>query len=352
MRARAGTSELDAGLRFHAGGEMMLHQSHLGHEIGRSDELGLCITAGDHDVQSRAPRIQGGDDGVQVEILVAQRDVELVEDHQAEAGIGHELERLRPGALGRRNVALEVLRLPGEAFPHRVPGHLLAESGQRVALRRVPGALDELHHADPMPAAEHAQGEAERGGGLALAGAGVDDEQPFLDRLSRNLGVLHGLALRHLGTMALGFGFIDRLAHGLPFTTSGSPATTSTTRSARAASRWFRRPCASRNRRASALSGTIPYPTSLETSTTAPVRRASASSTRVISASTSASASMRFVSQRVTQSTRSGTCAAAASSAPARSCGTSIVCQPALRRARCAAMRCAISWSLAYPVAR
>src|SRR5262245_52923841 len=352
MRARADTSELDAGLRFHAGGEMMLHQGHLGHEIGRGDELGLGIAPGDDDVQSRPPRGQGGDDRMKVEVLVAQRDVELVEDHQTEARIGHELERLCPGALGRRNVALKVLCIPGEALPHRVPGHLLAEFGQRVALRRVPGTLDELHDADPMPAAQHAQGEAERGGGLALARAGVDDEQPFLDRLSRDLCILHGLAFGHLGAMALGFGFIDRLAHGLPFTTSGSPATMSTTRSARAASRWFSQPCASRNLRASAFSGTIPYPTSLETSTAAPVRRASASSKRAISASTSASASMRFVSQRVTQSTRSGTCAAAASSAPARSCGTSIVCQPALRRARCAAMRCAISWSLACPVAR
>ena len=42
-----------------------------------------------------------------------------------------------------------------------------------------------------------------------------------------------------------------------PFNVSGSPATTSTTRSARAAMRWLSRPCRSAKRRASALSGTI-----------------------------------------------------------------------------------------------
>src|SRR5216684_2269987 len=115
MSARAATSELDAGLRLHAGG-----------------------------------------DRVQIEIFVAQRDVELVEDHEGEASIGDELERLRPGALGRRDVARKVLRLPGEALPHRVPGDLVAEGGERIALRRVPRAFDELHHAHPVAAAEHA----------------------------------------------------------------------------------------------------------------------------------------------------------------------------------------------------
>ncbi len=37
---------------------------------------------------------------------------------------------------------------------------------------------------------------------FALAGAGVDDQQALLDGLARDLGILHRLALRHLGGVA------------------------------------------------------------------------------------------------------------------------------------------------------
>ena len=85
---------------------------------------------------------------------------------------------------------------------------------------------------------------AEGGGRLALAGAGVDDQQALLDRLVGDLGVLHGLALGHLGAVALGLGLDRRsLLMRCPFTNIGSPATSSTTRSARAAIRWLSRPC-------------------------------------------------------------------------------------------------------------
>ena len=162
-------------------------------------------------------RAQGSDHRVQVEILVAQRDIELVEDHQPECRVGHELERLCPGPLGGGDVALEVLGLPGKALAHGVPGHLVAERDESIALRGVPRALDELHDADPMATAEHAQREPEGGGGFALAGPGVDDEKPFLDRLAGDLGVLHRLALRHLGAMAFRLSLVDRFGHGLPF---------------------------------------------------------------------------------------------------------------------------------------
>src|SRR5947208_6059146 len=68
MRARADTSELDAGLRFHAGGEMVLHQGHLGYQIGGGDQLRLGIAAGHDDVQTRAACDQGGDDHTKIEI--------------------------------------------------------------------------------------------------------------------------------------------------------------------------------------------------------------------------------------------------------------------------------------------
>src|SRR5262249_11732748 len=290
LHRAADPSEPDAGLRLHAGREMVLHQRHLGHEIGRRDEVRLGVAAGDDHMQPWPARGERRDDASEVEILIAQRDVELVEDHEIEALVGHELERLRPGALGRRDIPREVLRLPGESFAHRMPCDLLAERGQSITLGRVPGALDELHDADTLAAADHAQGKPERRRGFSLAGPRMNDEEPFLHGLAGDLGVLHGLALGHLAAVAGEVGVLDGLAHGGPFAASGKPATIRMTRSARAAKRWLRRPCRSRKRRASALSGTIPSPTSFDTKTTGDVRASRACSMWLASASTSAPA--------------------------------------------------------------
>src|SRR6516164_7091714 len=55
IKARAGgtigLSEFDAGLCLHAGREMVLHQRHLGDEVGGGDELRLGVAPGDHHVQ-------------------------------------------------------------------------------------------------------------------------------------------------------------------------------------------------------------------------------------------------------------------------------------------------------------
>ena len=55
-------SELDAGLSFHAGGEMVLHERHLSHEIGRSDEFRLGVAPGSYDVKPGPASAQCGDD--------------------------------------------------------------------------------------------------------------------------------------------------------------------------------------------------------------------------------------------------------------------------------------------------
>ena len=48
--------ELDAFLGLHPGGEVMLDQRHLGHQIGRLDQRRLGVAAGDHDMQAVPPR--------------------------------------------------------------------------------------------------------------------------------------------------------------------------------------------------------------------------------------------------------------------------------------------------------
>src|SRR5260370_18300567 len=326
--------ELDARLRFHASREMVLHQGHFRHQVSRCDEVGFCVAAGDDDMEASSAVAQRRNDLRQIEIIVAQCDVEFVENDEAEARIGHELQRLRPGALGRGDVALEILGFPGEALTHGVPRHLLAEFRKRITFRRVPGTLDELHDANAVAAPQHAQRQAERRRGFAFAGAGVYDEKSLFDGLFRDFGVLNGLALRHLGAMALTLRIVDILGHFVSFTTICNPAIMRTTRSARTAIRWFRRPCRSRKRRANSLSGTMPKPTSLETRTTGARRPPSAASRRAISTSKSAPASRRFDSHRVRQSTTTGASPEIAASAADKSWGASTVCQFLLRRKR------------------
>src|SRR5260370_31569739 len=108
MSARAATSELDAGLRLHAGGKMMLHQCHFRYEIGGGGELGLGVAPGDHHVQAFPAGTQRRDHRGEIEVVVAQRDVELVQDHQSECRVGHELERPWPFAFPRPYIPLEI----------------------------------------------------------------------------------------------------------------------------------------------------------------------------------------------------------------------------------------------------
>jgi hypothetical protein len=112
--------------------------------------------------------------------------------------------------------------------------------------------------------------------------------------------------------MAFSFG-LERFAISVPFTASGKPATMRTTRLARAATRWLRMPCISRNRRPSGKLGTIPDPTSFATKTTGATAAARVFSSLSISFSISTSASMRFESQSVKQSTSTGVAPHAAS---------------------------------------
>src|SRR5262249_11745427 len=145
------------------------------------------------------------------------------------------------------------------------PRDPIPERREGVAFARVPRPFDELDDADPVLAAQHAQGEAEGGRRFAFSRSGVDDQKSFFHRLPGDFRVLHGLAFRHLGAVPLGRTGIDGISHH--FTFIGMPATSRTTRSATAAKRWLSRPAASRKRRASAFSGTMPRPTSLATRT-------------------------------------------------------------------------------------
>src|SRR6185312_12628805 len=104
------------------------------------------VTPGHDDMLVLATGLQGLDDPCNVEMVVAQCDVELVEHDQPDRSIGHHLRRRGPGALRCCHIACAVLGLPGEALTQSVPFDLVAEPLDGRALTGLPGALAELNH--------------------------------------------------------------------------------------------------------------------------------------------------------------------------------------------------------------
>src|SRR3954470_2896133 len=149
----------------------MLDQRHLGDEIGDLDQLVLGVAAGEHDMRHRRLlRREEIDNLRDVEIVVAQRDVDLVEHDHAEILVEDQLLGLLPAGAGGRDVAGAVLRLPGKAFAHGVELAEVAEMArEHAALAGIPGALDELHDRAGEAVGATADDHAEGGGGLALA---------------------------------------------------------------------------------------------------------------------------------------------------------------------------------------
>jgi hypothetical protein len=114
-------SEFDALLRLHPVLERMLGQRHLGHQIGRLDQLGLwrCGPSGRHGSCAAFASAEI-DHLVDIKIIVAQRDVDLVQKHELDLGVEDLFLGDAPAVLRRRDIALAVLRFPGEALARDV----------------------------------------------------------------------------------------------------------------------------------------------------------------------------------------------------------------------------------------
>src|SRR5258706_11163340 len=227
-RATRSALELDAGLGLDARPERMFHQRHLRDEVGCVDQFLLGVAASEHDMHHRRLRVfQERDNLVDVKIVVAQSDVDLVEHDHAQARIGDQLLGLFPAALGSRDVAGTVLGFPGKTLAH---GMELAEftemRGQKPALAGIPRAFDELHHRAGKTMRDASQDHAEGGGGFSLAGAGVNDDQSLLAALFGHHPVASGFLLGHFGCMAgvladILFGNHSRHSFGLTSTELG-----------------------------------------------------------------------------------------------------------------------------------
>ena len=181
--------------------------------------------------------------------------------------------------------------------------------------------------------------EAEGGRRLALAGAGMDDQQALLDRLVRDLGVLHGLALRHLGAVALGLGRRRRSCSWLSLydhRQSGDQKDHAVgARRDPLVEPALQIAKAPRHRVVRHDAETRPR--------WRPARRRLARGQRrfeaCVSASMSRSSNIRLLSHSVRQSTSTVADAGAPAIAPARSSGASMVCHCPPRRPRCSAIR-------------
>jgi len=219
---------------------MMLHQCHLSDEIGGGDQFWLCIAPRHHDMQTGPPRSQRGDDGGKIEIVVAQCDIELIEDDHRQARIGDEFARFAPGASAAatsraRSWVSQVNPRPWCA--RRVARRTFAA---RLA-PPMPGALDELHHADAMTAPEHAQGKPEGADVFPLPVPVWTMSRPSRSSSRATSASCTALRLailaRCCSASASSSDCVMTSLYNFPFMASGNPATTRTTRSARAAMR-------------------------------------------------------------------------------------------------------------------
>ena len=121
-----------------------------------------------------------GDHG-RVQHSIADGVVDFVQDHHVPVAGVDGFASLRPGSLNKANVLRIGFRSSDlhKAAPHLLHHEIRSEGLYRIQFSVVPGALDELQHQDPHAAAHCTQGGAHGSGSLALAWAGVDQDQAF-----------------------------------------------------------------------------------------------------------------------------------------------------------------------------
>src|SRR6266508_3522407 len=170
-------SPLDSLLAADALVEGMLELAHLGDEVGDLDQRRGGVATGDDDVLEAGAVAQHVDHFGGIDPAERHRIGELVEDQHVVRRVADAPLDLGPSLAGEVGGLLEIAGDPGPAVAHALPGDVAQPLG-RLPLADAPLAgLHELVDADPVAAGPGAQHDAERGGGLAFALAGVDDQQ-------------------------------------------------------------------------------------------------------------------------------------------------------------------------------
>ena len=158
----------------------VLDQGHLGDQVGELHQLGRGVASRDDHVHHLGTVAQGLQRLLHRHPAVVQGVGELIEDHDVVLALGDDLLAVIPMGAGQLGGVFQVLGPPGEPVAHGpdldvhlLGGALFAEVGRRV--------LDELEHDDFHVAAPGTEHHSHCGGGLALAGAGVDDDEALVD---------------------------------------------------------------------------------------------------------------------------------------------------------------------------
>ncbi len=127
----------------------MLQQRHFGGEISRLNQGIAGISARQHNMgHGRLAVFEEGQNLGLINIAIAHRDIDFIEQNHVQLATGDQLLGLAPCRLGRLNITFLVLGFPGEPFPHGVKLAGVTEmGGDQVALAGIKPALDELHHA-------------------------------------------------------------------------------------------------------------------------------------------------------------------------------------------------------------
>jgi len=161
----------------------VLDLAHLGDGVGEFDEKWVGVAAGEDDVDAFGFLPEDVGDLFGREHVVADGVVDLVEDDEVpiageDGGSGFAprlFDETEVFGVGLGSSDLD------EAAAHLADGAggILrgSEGGDGVELAMVPGALEELQDEDTHSVAGGTEGGPDGGGGLSLAGAGVDEDE-------------------------------------------------------------------------------------------------------------------------------------------------------------------------------
>src|SRR5690606_17595783 len=125
----------------------MFYQRHFRHQICNLDQLALRVPPREDNMGERRLFLsEKGNDLRHVQVVVAQRYVDFIEQYHRNLRVPNHLLRLLPGRARSGDVAGAILRLPGKPFSHRVKLTEVREMRlDQAALAGIPGTLDELH---------------------------------------------------------------------------------------------------------------------------------------------------------------------------------------------------------------
>src|SRR4051812_41911123 len=215
----------------------VLELHHLGREVRGGDQLGRCVAAREHDVLEARAIAQRRDHVVEVDPAPLDRIRDLVEQEELVALLRDHPLDARPALARLVGGLLEILREPRPAVAHLLPVDA-AERRGGLRLADLPLAgLDELEDAAAVPSRPRAEEHAERGGALALAVPGQDDDQRAVAALSperlcatdvtgpvRDVDVVASVAHELLGNRFVGHAAVLGIAGGSVRAWSRAPA--------------------------------------------------------------------------------------------------------------------------------